>query len=161
MTKPIRVLGLALAALAFAMPAQAQAPTPTPTPKMLKLPVAVHVHVVNYSATCVWVSVAYSTFYTGWSWMTDARNKARFVHPGGYFNFVAATDPVFPLPITMEVKVEGTFMEHKDCSGGHAREITAINKGIPPKDHFGLTAAANALLDGQTPSTYAVSVKPN
>ncbi len=152
------MLGLALAMLTCSVPVRAESPGPQPTTKVRLGPVAVVVRVYNKSKTCVWVSVGYATFYTPWAWMRDPHNTARFVHPNGYFDFAVATANVLPVPVPWEVKVEGTFMTNSDCSGAHAREITAIKKGIVPKDDHGFSARAIATLSGESPATYHVEI---
>jgi len=153
MQQTIRVLGLALAALVVSIPAQAQSPAPPKTG-----PVALTVRVQNNSATCVWVSVAYGMIYTPWSWMHEAHNTARFIRPLEHYDFTVVTANALPVPVPMEAKVEGTFMQHKDCSGAHARELTAENKGIQANHHYGTIAKAIAYLTGHDPASYAVSV---
>jgi hypothetical protein len=145
--------GVAIAALACATPALATENVKIPKP--LKGPVGLYVKVENNSSTCVWVSVAYATFITPWSWMTDPGNKARFIRPHQSYEFGAAFMSPVPFPHPLEAKVEGTFMEHADCSGGHAREITAVNKGIVT---HGVTGHANAFLTGESAGAYKVDI---
>jgi hypothetical protein len=158
MLRRFLLLALAIAALTYSAPALANAPTPPPGSHMG--PVAVIVRVKNLSKTCVWASVGYSNFYSPWAWMRDPDNKARFVHPNGFYDFKVATANILPVPVPVEVKVEGTFMEHADCTGGHAKEITTINKAILPKDDYGFSARATSLLRGDSPSSYSVTIDP-
>lgn len=151
------LLGLALAMLTCSTPVLANAPARAPA-KVRTGPVTVVVRAENKSNTCVWVSVAYATFYTPWAWMHEPHNTARFVRPHGYYEFAVATANVLPVPVPWEVKVEGTFMSNADCSGKHEREITTIQKGIIARDDHGFTARATAILSGDIPATYRVEV---
>jgi hypothetical protein len=147
------MLGLAMATVACLSPALA---LPRHTePKPLKGPYGLKVMVENNSSTCVWVSVAYATFVTPWNWMTDAHNTARFIRPHEKYEFQHGFMSPLPFPHPLEVKVEGTFMEHANCSGKHAREITAENKGINPSMAIG---KANAYLTGDNPGSYSVKI---
>jgi hypothetical protein len=152
--KRFLVLALAIAALTYSTPVQASAPTPPPGSHMG--PVGVIVRVKNLSHTCVWVSVAYASFYTPWAWMKDPHNTARFVHPNGFYDFATVTANVLPVPVPVEMKVEGTFMANADCSGAHAREITVINKSILPQEDHGFSAKATSVLTGIDAASYSV-----
>lgn len=133
--------------------ARVPAQTASPPPKAFS-PIGFLVRVYNKSTTCAWVSVGYSLPLLPWKWMSGT-SSARFIHPGKYYDFSAAIFQL--LPSSAEVKVEGTFMEHADCTGAHAREITRINYAInvhsvPPN------ARATGMLTGQNRETYHVDV---
>jgi len=119
----------------------------------------IRVAVVNKSATCVWVSVAYATYFTPWQWMSG-KDTAQFIKPNASRTFEELHAKVPVIPHDSEAKVEGTFMKNPDCSGGHARSaITVENKDLY-QTPLGI-ARATAELTGQNPSSYNVKIFPN
>jgi hypothetical protein len=157
------ILSAIIAMLACSVSVQADTPSPTPKPKLHLpvMPMMLELTVHNVSLTCVWVSVAYGTFYTPWVWI-KGNDDAQFIRPNGRHTFhgLLAKPPLIPVP--MEAKVEGTFMTHADCSGTHARPaITAIRKNIYSDGfapHKAIVHSARADLSGRSVSTFRIDI---
>ena len=155
MIKRMLVAALAIAMLTVSSPAHAQTTKP---PGSKFGPVVILVDVKNNSNTCVWVSTAWGMVLTPWAWMDEG---ARFIRPGDSHLFRQNIASPVPGDHPWEVKVEGTFMEHANCTGKHARSaITRYNKGINVSD-MGRLAKAQSTLTGTSVANYDVSTPHN